>query len=390
MKKIRPLIFFFLIISLSLSAFEAGGIVKIGVGLDFTKQNTNLTHFDNISLWAKQNLDKEGNYNFAVQSSYLLNLKKSIKPESKFDVNNDLMHIANLDMLKFSFLIPIGDNNLNIDAGRYNISDITAKILNQNIDGVYVSYNMPRFSMFFNLGYTGLVNAYVNPTTAVDIKAITEKDTKIYKLSPSFVHMSALFRLPFASLRHKVDLDLSSFIATTNAKSTNNYISISVNGPIVKGLFYNTSISSSIITRDKRKAKTGFFILGELNYYFEKYSSKIGLKSELFSGGRKEFKTFTLSNASNVRFIESSDLWKTGLNGSIKPIPDLFLSTEFNIMTYGESKPRGIKFLRGLEWTALVKYTILQDITLSGDLGMFIGKNGKFNARIGLKGIISF
>ena len=129
---------------------------------------------------------------------------------------------------------------------------------------------------------------------------------------------------------------------------------------------------------------------GELNYYFEKYSSKIGLKTQWFSGGELAFKSFTLSNASNVGFIENSDLLKIGLNGSIKPINDLFLNSEFNIITHGSSQPKGKDFLRGFEWATSVNYTILQDIAVSGDLGMVITKNGNFNARFGLKGIISF
>lgn len=233
MKKVKLFIFLFLIIALNLSAFEGGGMLKTGLGIDLGKNKTNLSHFDSLSLWAKQNLDKEGNYNFAIQSSYLFNLKKPIKPDGKLDLD----HIVNLDMLKFSFLVPIGNDSLTIDAGRYNISDITAVILNQNIDGVYIAYNKTNFSTYFNLGYTGLLNSYVNPINAAGITSILKKQTKIYNLAPSFVHMSALFHVPFQSLRHAIDFDLNSFMTTENPKTTNNYASISVNGPIVNRLF---------------------------------------------------------------------------------------------------------------------------------------------------------
>ena len=255
MKKVKLFIFLFLIIALNLSAFEGGGMLKTGLGIDLGKNKTNLSHFDSLSLWAKQNLDKEGNYNFAIQSSYLFNLKKPIKPEG---VSN-LDHILNLDMLKFSFLVPIGNDSLTIDAGRYNISDITAVILNQNIDGVYIAYKKTNFATYFNLGYTGLLNSYVNPINAAGITSILKKQTKIYNLAPSFVHMSALFHVPFQSLRHAIDFDLNSFMATENPKTTNNYASISVNGPIVNRLFYLASVSTSILTRDKRNPQTGFF-----------------------------------------------------------------------------------------------------------------------------------
>lgn len=386
MKKVKLFIFLFLIIALNLSAFEGGGMFKTGIGIDLGKNKANLSHFDSLSLWAKQNLDKEGNYNFAIQSSYLFNLKKPIKPEGE----PNLDHIVNLDMLKFSFLVPIGNDSLTIDAGRYNISDITAVILNQNIDGVYIAYNKTNFSTYFNLGYTGLLNAYVNPINAAGITSISKKQTKIYNLAPSFVHISALFHVPFQSLRHAIDFDLNSFMATENPKTTNNYASISVNGPIVNRLFYLASASTSILTRDKRKPQTGFFLKGELDYYFEKYDSKLGLKMQLFSGGKMSFKSFTLSTMSKVNFMEPTDLLKISLDGSIKPVKDLFLSTEAAIMAYAATQPKGRSNFAGFEWDVSANYTILQDISISTDLGMFVGKNGKFDAVFKLKGIISF
>lgn len=386
MKKIRFFTFLFLIIALNLSAFEGGGMLKTGLGIDLGKNKTNLSHFDSLSLWAKQNLDKGGNYNFAIQSSYLFNLKKPIKPDGKLDLD----HIVNLDMLKFSFLFPIGNDSLTIDAGRYNISDITAVILNQNIDGVYIAYKKTNFATYFNLGYTGLLNAYVNPINAAGITSILKKQTKIYNLAPSFVHMSALFHVPFQSLRHAIDFDLNSFIATENPKTTNNYASISVNGPIVNGLFYLTSVSTSVLTRVKRKPGIGFFVSGELDYYFEKYSSKLGLKAQFFSGGKTGFKSFTLSNVSKVTFMEPTDLWKISLDGSIKPVNDLFLSTEAAVMAYAATQPKGRSNFAGFEWDVSANYTIRQDISIITDLGMFMGKNGKFDAVFKLKGCISF
>lgn len=386
MKKVKLFIFLFLAVALNLSAFEGGGMLKTGLGIDLGKNKTNLSHFDSLSLWAKRNLDKEGNYNFAIQSSYLFNLKKPIKPDGKLDLD----HIVNLDMLKFSFLFPIGNDSLTIDAGRYNISDITAVILNQNIDGVYIAYKKTNFATYFNLGYTGLLNAYVNPINAAGITSILKKQTKIYNLAPSFVHMSALFHVPFQSLRHAIDFDLNSFIATENPKTTNNYASISVNGPIVNGLFYLTSVSTSVLTRVKRKPGIGFFVSGELDYYFEKYSSKLGLKAQFFSGGKTGFKSFTLSNVSKVTFMEPTDLWKISLDGSIKPVNDLFLSTEAAVMAYAATQPKGRSNFAGFEWDVSANYTIRQDISISTDLGMFVGKNGKFDAAFKLKGIISF
>ena len=198
--------------------------------------------------------------------------------------------------------------------------------------------------------------------------------------------MSALFHVPFQSLRHAIDFDLNSFIATENPKITNNYASISVNGPIVNGLFYLTSVSTSVLTRVKRKPGIGFFVSGELDYYFKKYSSKLGLKAQFFSGGKTSFESFTLANVSKVNFIKASDLFKISLDGSIKPVKDLFLSTEAAIVT----QPNMKSSFAGFEWDLSANYTIRQDISIITDLGMFMGKNGKFDAVFKLKGCISF
>ena len=49
---------------------------------------------------------------------------------------------------------------------------------------------------------------------------------------------------------------------------------------------------------------------------------------QLFSGGKMSFKSFTLSTMSKVNFMEPTDLLKISLDGSIKPVKNLFLSTE--------------------------------------------------------------
>jgi len=68
----------------------------------------------------------------------------------------------------------------------------------------------------------------------------------------------------------------------------------------------------------------------------------------------------------------------------------LFLSTEAAVMAHAATKPKGRSNFAGFEWDVSANYTILQDISISTDLGMFVGKNGKFDAVFKLKGIISF
>ena len=50
MKKVKLFIFLFLAIALNLSAFEGGGMLKTGLGIDLGKNKANLSHFDSLSL----------------------------------------------------------------------------------------------------------------------------------------------------------------------------------------------------------------------------------------------------------------------------------------------------------------------------------------------------
>lgn len=385
MKKTNLVILFFLLILVNLSAFEGGGIFKAGLDFGIGKEDINISHYDRLSLWAKQNIDQNGNYNFSVQTSYLFRLKKPIKPAADLNMN----HFLNLDVLKFSFLIPIGKGNIDIDVGRRNLTDITGIILNQNMDGVFLSYTMPRVSVFFNLGYTGLLNAYFNPLSTSEFKSINEKNTVLYKLAPSLVHFSGAVHVPFGALRHSFNFDINSFISTSEAKDTNHYLSALIRGPIISSLFYTVSASTAFMTREGKTTKVGFFVEGDLDYYFNKYSAKLSLNMKWFSGGKNEFQTLSLANASQIKLIPSKDLLQIGIAGSIKPLHDLFLSTDFNLLMKSGMESSG-KFFKGFEWFTSVNYNVLQDMSVGSDIGLFIGHNGKVNAIFSIKGLIAF
>ncbi|AGT44611.1 hypothetical protein [Treponema pedis] len=389
MKKNKPAVLMLFFTAILCFAFEGGGLLKTGIGFDIkkpslpdSKTSLTLNHYDGITVWAKQNMDKSGNFNFNVQGSYLFSLKKDLKPKNEKAV---LKHILDIELLKFSFFLPVtSKSNMSIEFGRYGLTDITKTVLDQQMDGVFISYTQPDFSCFFNLGYTGLLNAH---TVQINSRNKT-KNTNIYRLSPSFFQISGLFHVPAGKENHSIDFEVNSFIETKKAGASRTYFILSANGPIMPNLFFILSAAGGLMSAEK-SLKPGFFVNGELNYYFDRYGAKIGGKTQWFSGGKFSFDTFTKTSASKMLFIGYSDLLKAGFNFSIKPINDLFIGSDFGIFCKGLHQ-KGQKFFTGFEWTAYLGYTLFEDISFGFDTGIFIDKNKNVDSKIDLKGTVSF
>lgn len=339
-----------------------------------------LRHYDGVSLWAKQNMDKEGNFNFHIQASYLFSLRKQINSTLQGSLN----HILDLDLLKFSFLLSLQNSSLLLEFGRYGLTDSTGILFDQKIDGFFISYKRPEVSLLFNLGYTGLLNAYTNTISSYN----SAKYTKIYRLAPSFFQLTGLAQIPLGKQKHTLSFELDSFIETKNKGTIKNYFTAQADGPITQGLFFLLSTSGALISRSG-KVQCALALNGELNYYFAKYGARISGKTQWFSGGKIPFETFSLTNASQTSFIPYSDVWKTSVALSIKPLPALFLATDFALFCDGLKKS-GQKLYKGFEWNTSLSYTLFTDILLGFNTGLFVDNNRNIKSRIDLRGMISF
>lgn len=387
-KTISTLLVFFT--AVSVFAFEGGGLIQTGIGFTLKKNtqtsktvNRVLNHSDSVTLWARQNMDKNGDFNFNIQGSYFFSLKKDLNSKKNTAALN---HILDIELLKFSFFLPLEKkNSLQAEFGRYGFADITNIILNQQIDGLSFIYRQAEFSCLLNLGYTGLLNAHTVPIHFLN----PNKNTPIYRLCPSFFQISSAFHIPAGKTGHSIDAEFNSFIETKKNGASKTYFILSANGQAALNLFFILSGAGSLITAHKQ-LKTGLFINGELNYYFSKYGAKVGGKTQWFSGGEKtSFEPFTKASAAKTLFIDYSDLLKTGLTFSIKPITGLFINTDFGIFCKG-LKQSGKSFFTGFEWTAALGYTLLDDIFFGCDAGIFVDNDKNINSKIDLKGTVSF
>lgn len=384
----------FIIAAFLCFAFEGGGLIQTDIGFDFSSsavnkpQDTVFTSFKNrerVSLWAKQNMDKDGNYNFSIQSSYFFTFSQVLAPQKK---QFAAINVLDLDLLKFSFFfLPTKNSSLLFDFGRYGFTDSTRIIFDQNIDGLYFAYKHVNVSLFLNAGYTGLLNAYTTPVT-VENSLQGNKNTKLYYLSPSYVQSSLLLHLPIGKYRYSLDTEILNFTETKAKGRTKTYLTVSANGAIIPNLFFILQ-ATGLLSSGAGNNTLGLFVNADLGYYFLKYGAKAGINTQWFSGGKYPFETFSETSASRLLLIEHTNLWKMGAYASIKPIEDISIGGELNLLFKG-TKVKDRSLYNGVEINTSLNYVLLDDVLFGLDIGLLHQEEQNTKFAVGLKGIISF
>lgn len=385
MKKII-LFFVFLCVITSSFSIEGGGLFSTALDFDIASpaKTENPSIFSNpskLSLWLKQNIDKNSFYNFAVQGSAYFKMRKYIAPVSEKLLTKAILDI---DLLKFSFFVPLEKKgNLLIEVGRRGLIDSTGIIMSQSFDGVFIQYRHPHFSLLTSLAFTGLLNA----NTVVLNENNINIGNNIYSLTKSYVGLVALFHVPFLKSSYSLYGDSINFFETKGNGKIKTYLTVGIKGPIVKRLFFATSFSGSYV-KEKSEVQAGILATGAIAYYFKKYNAKLGLNIQFAQGGKNNFQSFTMRHVSRQFYSPYTNTWNTGLKMSIKPLNELYVEALCNIICNGV-KSNGLLY-RGFEWLVATNYTIKRDINLEASLGQYIKRDASMLTFISLKGIISF
>jgi|GEM_PF-560325 len=381
-------------------AFEWGGLFVSHLGFDIGSPSTtsNPTYFNNtnkLSMWAEQNIDKDGFYTFAVQGSVHLKMRKLLAPKKASLVFKPILDI---DLLRFSFFVPLGSSsNLRIDLGRQGLLDSTGLIMHQSFDGIFLKYKNPKVSMMSSLSFTGLLNA----NTVVLNEGMYPVHNYIYALPKSYAALIMMFQLPVLKTSYSFNLDSLNFFETKKDGKIKMYGTLGVKGPIVRHLFFSASVSGSFIKNAIEENQENSWNLGlqstfAMGYYFTKYNAKLGFNMQYAMGGEKNsFQSFTLRHISSQFFSPYTDVWNTGFSASLKPVPDLYIQGLVNIICKAhlsgqDKKDEKAPLYRGIEWNLKSSYTIKQDISFEASLGQYIQRDSSLQTYVSLKGLISF
>lgn len=391
MKKYLSFSFLFAV-CLNVFAFEGGGLfsTEFNFNIANSKKGLESAYFSNpnkLSLWMKQNIDKEGFYNFSVQGSAYFKIRKLLAKNSP-RVATKLM--LDIDTLKFSFFIPINNsNNILIDVGRRGIADSTSLITSQSFDGIFAQYKSARFNMMASLAFTTLLNANIVVLNEDSFKP----SNSVYAFPKSYVSLMAMFQIPILKTSYSINLDTLNFFETKKDGKMKLYLTAGVKGPIVRRLFFSVSASPSFVREHlggKNKWNVGVLATGAIAYYFPKYNAKLGINIQYASGGKNYFQSFTLRHISPLFFSPYTNVLNIGARGSIKPMQELYIQATVNLAFKGRENSGRRAFYEGFEWYTSASYTIMRDITLEASLGQFIKHDASMQTFVGIKGIIAF
>jgi len=386
MKRIVSTLFIIVLqLQLSLSAFEGGGLFSSSFNFDIgtPQKENNPTYFSNsnkLTLWAKQNIDEEGYYNFSAQGSAYLKIRKLIAPNG---TKPELKPTLDIDVLKFSLFFPLEkQGSLEVDFGRRGIVDSTGIIVSQSFDGAFLKYKTPKLEVMTSLGFTTLLNA-----NTVILNEVYKTGNPVYSLAKSYTSVMAFFHIPISKTSYSIDLDTLNFFETKKNGKLKFYLTSVLKGPIIRRLFFSISASASFL-KNGRIWNNGLQMTGAIAYYFQKYNAKLGLNIQYASGGKHGFQTFTLRHISSQFFSPYTDVWCTGVKASLKPIPELYIQTLANVVCTGQVQNGSL--YRGFEWLTSVNYTLNRDVSFEASLGQFINRNASVQTFLTLKGIIAF
>lgn len=247
-----------------------------------------LSYFDTISirqsnsvaLWATVPFDKTSKWYMAVQGSYKYNLDYAI-------IGKKWTNIVDIDLLKLSGALSVGDNTINLSAGRFFIADSTSKIFAQNCDGVMLNYNTLFTRVTAYAGYTGLLNGY-NIYMLDNNGVIDEKNNvllKVYRQSASYVPVIASVTFPSLFLNQSVGAQFMAIFdmnSSSDSKANRYYGSVTMEGPISGPVFYafNTTFSSKDFKNVSNYSSLKFSI------YKKPFAVKVGAE---YASGKQLF-----------------------------------------------------------------------------------------------------
>jgi hypothetical protein len=278
----------------NLSAFDWGGTLDNSTSVTYAGSDQWLEEFK-TALWLSSPIGSS--LEFTVQGSYTFSYTEP----------GPIEHILDIDLLQLQGVFLLGEtqsSQLTFRAGRFNTSDMTRFVLDDNIDGIQLGWITRAANTIVSFGYTGL------QWERVSTISITSADnTDDNKLAPPRLVGSLQAQFPelflrqdlFASLLFQQDLrpEGETFsIDGSGGKLSSQYFGLGFGGPIVASLYHNTfaylgtgTAPSDVSGIPDYAPLLSFFSGITLRYFIEEFfTSKAELRL-LFTSGDEDFTT---------------------------------------------------------------------------------------------------
>jgi len=220
------------------------------------------------TLWGTIPFDNGNTRSLAVEGSFYASRPAGI---------DEFEYYLDIDLLRFSVTARDDETGMMLfDVGRFPVSDITGKILNQGMDGFNLELVQGFGNLAFFAGYTGLLNARQEETLMTVDDSIDAATDDIYALGAQRVVGKAVLHIPelFAGtdllfqamgqydLRDQLDPDAAEIMHTV-------YGTVMLTGAVNPALFYTVSgtFQTGILDSDDTYSLHSILAVGRLDYY---------------------------------------------------------------------------------------------------------------------------
>ena len=340
-------------LSSSLAAFEWGGLVKEDfkyTSTDFTPANNSFRQSNTASIWFKEPLSPKGSWYIANQESYKYYLDFS-------NENKVFTSIFDIDLLKLSGQVQVGNYNLSTAIGRFSLSDLTGKVFNQTADGIYLNLSRPSVNYGFYFGYTGFLNSL--NVTMLDGNGVGQigRDS-IYSFAHKYIPISISVEVPNCFLNQTFKAQVNAFFDNED-NFQRYYLELGLNGHIMGPLYY-TAVSCFGFAN--LNTISNFTTLNLQIFMGSILRLKIG--TDYASGSQLIFKPF-IGFTSYTAYYSSA---LPELSGVILPNVDLSLSfgnfyTSMNVSAV-LGYPENEIYLKGANASLNLMYNVYSDLQI--------------------------
>lgn len=333
MKKLLASIIFTCVLSLSVSAYEWGGVVSSDSSIA-TKDFSSLAfaQSDSSFLWIYLPF-ANNRVRFNAEGVYRFNI---LAEDKGFSYSN----VLDIDLFKFS--AAFGNNSYGL--GRFAFIDITGNVFAQNMDGFQLKFRFPEGQLSVSGGYTGLLNELAVSMNDWSATAIPVSGN-IYSLAYPYIFGSISFLAPAIFFRNNLQVEAIAVVDIGAQKKNRYFLNAAFGGSISSYGSYKicTSLESVDFTQ----------LMNYSSVNFDFYPSDIvilSLGAEYASGNQGFLKPFsgvtartagsqTYSvNASGVLCVETEAsviLDRVLLSANVSGIFDCMDSFDFNGIDIG-------------------------------------------------------
>ena len=334
MKKII-LSIFILSVSISVFAFNFGGILSTTSYVQDSVSNLSFNQYVETSLWMRANFGK--NTTLSADIFYSFNGDFANKSELNVGKTSSFLNKLDISSLKLISKFYLKSGTIDLSLGRFLINDFSGSVFAQKLDALALGFVNQSFVLKFYTGYTGLLNYY---TVSMYSPKFIPEANPIYTFATPYIvaNVSAKFPVLFAS--QNLGIELYTAIDAKNFEYTSTY---------------QFNLGSY-----PEKHSWGNLTKAEISWFTGIYSLILSANVLYVSDSFTPISTVdVLTDGSNL-----DSVFKTGFLASIKPIESLFLSLGSDFV-FDVTDNNNVQNYKGFQYSALVRYELFDDVLLN-------------------------